>query len=342
MTDILFLIKEGYDYNAPAKVKGGLYNSTYLTKKVLSKEFKFKKFEMDTCIDGNSIDAKIHKYNPKICILQAIWVTPEKLRELTALHKKVKFIVLIHSKIPFLAMEGMSITWIKEFVNISGVTVAFNNKETSNLFKDLGVYNIYLPNLYHRSKEAKNIKLFDVLCENEPGNEVNIGCFGAIRPLKNQLFQAAAAIKWGNLTGVKIKFHINSGRKEQAGDNVLKNIKALFKNTRHELIEHSWLSHDKFLDLIKSMDLGLQVSFTESFNIVTADFVSQNIPIIGSNDIKWMPDISKTNTFSDVNLVEKIDFTLKRPGIIINENNKALRAYSEKAIINWRRLIKII
>ncbi len=41
------------------------------------------------------------------------------------------------------------------------------------------------------------------------------------------------------------------------------------------------------------MDLGTQVSFTETFNIVVADFVYNGIPCVVSEEIYWMPDSMK-------------------------------------------------
>ena len=50
------------------------------------------------------------------------------------------------------------------------------------------------------------------------------------------------------------------------------------------------------------MDLGMQVSYNESFNIVAADFVYKNIPLIGSSDIEWLSSYyqSDPNSYSDI------------------------------------------
>lgn len=346
MTDILFLIKEGYnyspDYNAP-KVKGGLFNSTYFTSQALIKNFPDLSIEISQCVDGNSIDNRLHIFKPKVCILEAIWVTPEKLTELVKLHPKVKFIVLVHSKFPFLAMEGNSISWLTQFIHIPNVQVAFNNKETCNLAQNCRIPNIYLPNLYMPKYKMEALEMEDIIYDNHVPQIVHIGCFGAIRPLKNQLFQAAATIEYGKLHNKNVIFHINAGRTEQSGMSVLKNIRALFENqTRHLLIEHGWLSHKEFLQLISEMDLGLQVSFTESFNIVTADFVAQGVPIIVSNDITWMPNISRTDTFNDINLVSKIDMALRKVNLFTAESKRSLKKYNKKSLIVWSDFINTI
>ena len=98
-------------------------------------------------------------------------------------------------------------------------------------------------------------------------NVLNIGCFGAIRPLKNQLYQAVAAIEFANSINKKLHFHVNIARVENNGDPVLKNLRNLFiNNPKHKLVEHSWLTHEDFINLVRKMDIGLQVSFTETFS----------------------------------------------------------------------------
>lgn len=61
------------------------------------------------------------------------------------------------------------------------------------------------------------------------------------------------------------------------GDPVLNNLKSLFEHLRetgHEMIINKWTDRDVFLSLCASMDIGLQCSFNETFNIVCADLLS--------------------------------------------------------------------
>lgn len=122
---------------------------------------------------------------------------------------------------------------------------------------------------------------------------INISCFGAIRPLKNHLNQAAAAIRFADQQGLLLNFHVNASRVEQQGDSILKNLRSTFfylKN--HNLIEHEWLPHDQFLRLIRDqIDIGMQVSFTETYNIVAADHVAQRVPVVASTEIPFVSRI---------------------------------------------------
>ncbi|MGA2436350.1 MAG: hypothetical protein ABSG25_13820, partial [Bryobacteraceae bacterium] len=103
--------------------------------------------------------------------------------------------------------------------------------------------------------------------------------------------------------------YINGSRTEQKGGAVLQNIRELFANTKHNLIEIGWLNHDDFVAYIKEhIDIGLQVSFTETFNLVAADFVQSDIPIIVSEEVKFIDDNFKVNMTSVDDIVNKIKF----------------------------------
>jgi glycosyltransferase involved in cell wall biosynthesis len=335
-TKILFLLKKNYSYSDYTTCKAGLFNSATFTKQALDK-YTCAETKLEICIDGNSIDKEVHDFKPDICVLEAIWVTPEKLRELTLLHPKVDFVVRIHSKIPFLGNEGNAIDWIKEYVKISGVFIGVNSREAGFDFYIQGIPTIYLPNVY---SDIDNPGCFFLREKTFKKDTINIGCFGAIRPMKNQVHQAVAAVGYGNYTGKKIRFHINGNRLEQGGQQVLKNLRAIFKDTDHELVEHDWMDHDKFLEVIKTMDLGLQVSLTEAFNIVTADFVLSSVPIIVSKDITWMPRIVKVDPNDTKDLLKKIHFALNNKIKVVKTSKKLLSTYNLKSLNQWKAVIK--
>lgn len=72
---------------------------------------------------------------------------------------------------------------------------------------------------------------------------IDIGCFGAVRPLKNQLMQAIAAISFARSRGLHLRFHMNGTRIEGGGP-VLKNITAMFaRSPDAELVLHPWFDH---------------------------------------------------------------------------------------------------
>jgi len=159
--------------------------------------------------------------------------------------------------------------------------------------------------------------------------------------MKNQLIQAVAVIEFGNRMNIPIHFHINTERIEK-GENALKNIRALFENQKiHRLIEHKWYTHYDFKKLISKMDLGLQVSFNETFNIVAADFVSQDVPLIGSNEINWLSYFYKTNPTSTDDIVKKMKFAYFFRNFNLQKLNKiGLTITNKTAKENWVKYFK--
>ena len=342
---VLILVRKGHEYTNQmpnGTMKAGLLNSASFIKETLIKDLHIPA-HLEICVDGNDVDRKIHKYKPTHCFLEAIWVTPAKLKELAYLHPKVDFVVRIHSKIPFLANEGIALQWIKEYFEIGGnVSIAFNNVHTHKDFRHIGIDNDYLPNVYKVELAYKPSILgiiLDVLKDKFicfPNNTINVGCFGAIRPLKNQLLQAVAAMQYADKHDLTLRFHINGTRLEQRGEVVLKNIRALFKDTRHVLVEHSWMSHMEFLKLIKKMDIGLQLSFTESFNIVTADFVASRVPVIVGKDIEWMNKHAKCDPNNVDKVVEKMEYALRHRRLVARLNLESLINYNHISTEVWR------
>ena len=292
--------------------------------------------------DANGIDKEVHDYNPTIVIIEAIWVTAAKLKELLTIKKyaKIKWVVRVHSKIPCLANEGIAFSWLIEYKKLQcefkNLEISFNSKDTvRDIKKTIGIRKLYLPNIYC----PVDYDIPRTVITNK--GYIDIGCFGAIRPMKNHLNQAIASINYGNETNTKIRFHINSDRLEQNGDNVYKNLVALFAGSiQHELIEHEWMSHEKFVKLVSTMDLGLQVSMSETFNIVAADFIWNNVPIIGSKEIDWMPSIFKANPNSSYDITEKIKLIMgTRDSKLYRLNNLALLFYNFKAKNIWEDFV---
>lgn len=263
-------------------------------------------------VDNNSIDKEVAEFQPTHVIIEALWVVPDKFDILQKLHPTVKWIVRTHSEVPFFANEGVAMGWLTSYVKFANVSVAANSdKSLSDLRAIISAAHpewsiaqvhekvLFLPNFYP-TQAKRALKA--------PNNIIDVACFGAIRPLKNQLIQAVAAMRYATLAGQNLRFHINSSRTEQNGGNILKNLRALFAalGTGYELVEHDWLPHDQFLDLLATMDLLLQVSFSETFNIVTADAVAIGLPVVVSAEVVWVSSDSQALTTDSEDMVQKM------------------------------------
>jgi hypothetical protein len=284
--------------------------------------------------DNNDIDREVTKFNADVVIIEALWVVPDKFDILKKLHPNVKWIVRVHSEIPFLAQEGIAIDWIKAYALIPNVYVGTNSARCFHDLKSIINPNklLLLPNFYPNLKKPAG----------PPSHTgLDIACFGAIRPFKNQLMQAVAAIEYADTAGEVIRFHVNSSRIEQAGGEALKNLRSLFANTEHTLVEHDWMDRTKFLALLATMDLSMTVSFTETFCIVAADSVSQGVPLVTSPEVTWSIEDLQASPTNSADIVAKISKALGWKGAIFNyRDRRSLQKYSNNSRRIWLKELK--
>lgn len=329
---ILFILKNRSKYG----VSYGLVNSCKLVSLALEPygiECKIVQVH-----DNSNIDREVHQYQPTHCFIEALWVVPSKFEVLLPLHKKVEWFVRLHSQAPFLGHEGIAFEWIKGYAELEKKYKNFHiSSNSSMLVKDIeaafGIKLTYSPNIYLFDK-----KDYDFLWQDDV---VDVGCFGAIRPFKNHINQALAALIFAKQNKLKLKFHINSSRFENQGEAILKNLRNIFKNTEHELVEHDWANHEEFLALARQMDVGLQVSYTETFNIVGADFVSQHIPLVGSKQIEWLHSWYQADPNDVSDIAKKLTFAYYAKVLHLHRLNELkLKQYNEDAIDAWLKIIK--
>lgn len=345
MSDIrvLFICKRRSTYG----VSYGLINSCrFLSNALIDMGFEAKVVEV---IDNNSIDHEVFTYQPTHVFIEALWVVPSKFDELIPLHPDVNWYIRLHSNVPFIAHEGMAIEWLVKYlalgVKYPQFKVSANSEHmVQNLEDTFGIDISYAPNIYQPETpkvELTKPKPDPTPTPPPPENEnIAIGCFGAIRPLKNQLIQAMAAVTFANKFNKQLIFHINSTRIESWGEPILRNIEALFASSGHILEVHDWLNHSDFLDLILTMDLGLQVSFSETFDIVAADFAYVNVPVIGSPEIEWLNPSYKADPTDMEDIVDHLEHAWHgRKSNQHASNRQGLRQWNERARKIWKRLL---
>jgi glycosyltransferase involved in cell wall biosynthesis len=313
-----------------------MFNSaTFVSDMLVDSGFESK---VVTVVDNNSIDREVHDYKPTHVFIEGYWVVPEKFDVLKKLHPTVNWIIRCHSELPFLSQEGVAIGWTFGYLN-RGVYVASNSPRMKHEFLTItdSIPNAkallpLLPNYY----PTKDFTTRDVCVT---GEYVDIACFGALRPMKNQLMQAAAAIEFAETHGKKLRFHVNSGRVEMHGQNTLKNLNALFENLPdHEIISHGWAGHEDFIELVKLMDFSMQVSFTETFNIVTADALSVGTPVITSSEVPFVYPVYASPT-SSKNMVKQMGKVWKNRVQLNKESKRKLDHYDALSKMVWNSFV---
>ena len=352
----LFILKERTvkwsvddGYGGYGSHSSGLHNSATFVVEMLNNNGVESK--LVTVVDHNCIDREVFKHKPKIVVIEAFWVTPEKLIELVKLHPRVRWIVRNHSELPFLSHEGMAMDWAMRYLDIPNVMLSSNSERATKDFRAL--LSSRYPNFTIKQIVEKTLPLMNYYpTENHPIPDVfkkgdpylNVGCFGAIRPLKNHLNQAIAAIRFSQSLGRQLRFHINGGRVEGNGEPILKNLKQLFSHLPAELVLHDWLDHSKFEELVRTMDIGMQVSFSETFNIVTADFVNNNVPVVASDEIAWVDPHYRADPTSVDDIVAKLEVAKAHATSFFHRklNFNGLRKYDEVSKHQWLNYAKNI
>jgi hypothetical protein len=308
---------------------GGLYYSSLFVVQML-RSLGIQAKLVQVC-DNSDIDREVYKYKPDVVIIEALWVVPSKFEVLRKLHPNVEWVIRCHSEIPFIAYEGIAVEWLNEYVRERNVFIAANSQYSTRDFKSIVGKRyahkvFYLPNYYPTGQKTKKT----------PNQFLDVGAFGAMRPLKNQLIQGLAAIEFARQTNQNLRFHVNT-RTEQGGGSVLKNLTALFAYSGFQLVEHSWGTREEFLEVVSQTDVGMQVSFSETFDITAADTVTLGVPLVTSHEVPWATDYCKahqTNTASIVRKLSLVTGWLKDP--LISTNISRLRRFCNDSRDIWQ------
>lgn len=335
---ILFIAKKKYAYVGQNKdvAPYGLHNSSRFIVNFL-RDRKYNAV-LETVDDANDVDRVVSKHDAKIVVIEALWITPEKMSELISMpsHKNRLWVVRIHSKTAFLASEGIAIDWMGDYPK--SVVLSANSKSLMSDFSNLVEFDMYLPNIYYPSINTNNL-----IRKPQPDKILHVGCFGAIRPMKNHLVQAMAAMRVADRLNQTLNFHVNGFNIEESGLSVMKNLEALFEDKpNHQMVKHEWLPHTEFINLVRQMDVGTQISFSESFNIVAADFVGQRVPIVVSDEISWLPKDVQVSPHSSVSDIAKKIFYIHKyyNSSFSSICEKKLHFYNATSMEIWDKLCK--
>lgn len=302
--------------------------------------------QLDHALDNNCIDRLVTGFKPEIAIIEAYWVVPEKFEVLTKLHPKIKWVIRNHSALPFLANEGMAMDWSLRYMDYKNVFLCSNDFRTDVEMCDMiSIYKGWskeetrrrvslLSNYYPETFRARETK--------QKGEFVDLACFGALRPLKNHLIQAVAAVQYAEQHNQKLRFHINGTRMEMKGEPIARNLTKFFEILpKHELVQHPWRDHADFCETLRDMDVAMQVSYTETFNIVSADAVVNDVPVITSSDIVWVDKMFHADPNCSVSIKKAIDraITWAENPNHSNLNRSGLHEFNVKSMKLWKDFV---
>jgi hypothetical protein len=345
MSRVLFILKRRPDFDAKVHSHVGLSTGLYNSAKFMDDMLQSHGIEsnLEVAIDNNCIDRLVTKHKPDVVIIEAIWVVPTKFSILQKLHPNVKWVIRIHSEMPFMAGEGMAMDWIGEYSGFRNIIISCNAprmlREIKFYLKHRNQWGdreadhrvVYLPNYYPQEYKTKQF--------NRDKDTIDISCFGAIRPLKNHLVQAFAAIEFAEQQKKRLRFHVNAGRIEMQGGPVINNLKGLFQHIYehgHQLVNHLWRPREEFLMLCSQMDIGMQCNLTETFNIVGADLVSQGVPLLSNHaEIPWAIERFSASPVDSQDIIDKLYLAYDLADESVVEHQASLTAYTTESARIW-------
>lgn len=231
----------------------------------------------------------------KHVIISAPWIPTVELQALVTEFPDSQFAVTCHSNVGFLQADRNGVKLLREAMELELGTPNFHLAGNSRRFCEwvrtaFGAPCVYLPNLYWLDSEALRCR------PPFTGGTLRIGVFGATRPLKNLMSAAAAALELSRNLYLPLELWLSAGRAEGGGETVLASVREMLDGLPDvKLVMSGWQPWPKFRKVVRHMHLLLQPSYTESFNMVTADGIAEGVPSVVSEAIDWAPHHWKAN-----------------------------------------------
>lgn len=272
-------------------------------------------------------------------IISAPWIPATDLQGLSIDFPNTHFAVNCHSNVGFLQADRNGVKLLRETIELelgtANIHVAGNCRRFCEWLRAaFSAPCAYLPNLYWLNQEAKRRPVFS-------DGTLRIGAFGATRPLKNLMSAAGAALEIARNLRVPLEFWLSAGRAEGGGETVLAAVKELMADLPNvKLMLNGWQSWPKFRQVVGHMHLLLQPSYTESFNMVTADGVAEGVPSVVSSAIDWAPEDWRADV-DDVLDIARVGRRLLHDPHAVEDGYRSLTTYINDGLRAYREYFAI-
>lgn len=266
-------------------------------------------------------------------VVSAPWIPTVEWQRITSDFPNIRFAVNCHSNVGFLQADTNGVKLVREAMEIERGTwnfhVAGNSAKFCRWVQD--AYQVpctYLPNIYHLEHDHCPVRpLYQ-------GGTLRIGAFGATRPLKNFMSAAGAALEIASRMKTDLEIWVSSGRTE-GGSGILDAVRAMVGGLPNvKLMEGGWQSWAKFRTIVRHMHLLMQPSYTESFNMVTADGIAEGVPSVVSEAIDWAPEHWKA-CIDDVWDIARVGRSLLSDLHASEDGLRALRQHNAQGLQAW-------
>jgi hypothetical protein len=272
-------------------------------------------------------------------IISAPWIPTVELQALSIDFPNTHFAVNCHSNVGFLQADRNGVKLMREVMELetgtANVHLAGNSRRFCNWVRyAFGVACSYLPNLYFLQGCPPRQLAWK-------GGVLRIGVFGATRPLKNLMSASGAALEIARSLRTPLELWLSAGRAEGGGETVLGAVKEMLAGLPGVTLQmNGWQSWPNFRKTVAHMHLLLQPSYTESFNMVTADGVAEGVPSVVSDAIDWAPDDWKANV-DDVLEIARVGRRLLHDERSAEEGHSALAHYVADGLHAYRQYLAI-
>ena len=225
--------------------------------------------------------------------------------------------LVIHSTISFLQVEKEAFENVQEYLQISHPRFFIANPcryEVSGFRAYAKANVVYLPNTYNSEFKMRKRK--------RSRSPLKVALFCAYRPFKNIMTQITAC----SLLCRKLPLELHL--LESKMNSVYHNTLLLLKNMDFPVILHPQCGNSEMHHILEQIDIGLQVSYSETFSYIIYEHMLHGSPTVSSTTV---PFASKVVDFNDAEKIATAIFEL-------SVNDEAYEHASGQAIVIAKRI----
>ncbi len=270
-------------------------------------------------------------------VISAPWIETVTLADFCRQFPRIQFLVNSHSNVGFLQADANGMRLIREALELELATPNFRFGGNSQKFCDwitdaYGAPCQFMPNLYYLGATQPARPRY-------AGGLLKVGIFGAVRPQKNAATAVGAAVQIARSMKAQTEIWMSGGRNEGGGEVVMRTVREMIKGIPGVTLQESpWQPWPQFRRLVGSMHLLLQPSYTESFNMVTADGIAEGVPSVVSDAIDWAPNNWRAH-FDEVDSIATVGERLLYDRFAPTRGRMALERFRDQGIKAWLRYL---
>ena len=265
------------------------------------------------------------------------WIHPLHLSELAQVWPNIQFTVLNHSDIPYFCIDRFGTRnnrmLLDLFLHTHNIAVAANNQRVVRaLSETFGRQVSLLTNLYDCQS------FVELSSHRRDYDPLRVGSFGAGRPWKNQLAAAYAAVPLARRLRVFLEYYVNS-RRPDGGERMIESRGELFQDLPGaRLLEVPWSPWPRFRSVVRSMDVLISPSFSETFCVVAADGIAEGTPSVVGPAMEWTPRSWQCEPHDPESIMLTAMGLLADPHAV-DDGRRYLREYVHNGIDRWIRYL---